>query len=358
MTESRPKKGYKEFKMDSNITKNNMLNTPTAAMFAFWLNSLPSDSAAKLFGENPATVLQAARDFQLANPVDMQQSLLEIPLLGTAYADISFSYNLDNLHNNFFTSVIGQKILPLFQYLQMLLPEDNSVFVELDTGNGKQEIPAVFFDCTDCTETIFSKLWAKGSEPPQWEKAKEIVSNLPQDWQLLYLGLMPGRPDSPLKLIFTKITVGDRHLPCSTNDMETLLKSIQHSPLTKSMTKKLQYLIDLDFTEITVSLNLMPDNQYDSRMGFEVFVPTEGTNPEETLETERGQKLLKALTNWQMADERVNLLQECCDIFFPPQTINCAETQIQAFLNHVKLQWDEEKPLPAKAYIACNSYFR
>ena len=187
---------------------------------------------------------------------------------------------------------------------------------------------------------------------------KEIVFNIPQDWQLLYLGLMPGRPDSPLKLIFTKITVDDRHLPCSTDDMETLLKNIHHSPLTASMKEKLQYLIDLDFTEITVSLNLMPDNRYDSRIGFEVFVPEEGINPEETLKTERGQKLLKALTDWQMADARVNLLPECCDIFFPPPSPNCAEAQIQAFLNHIKLQWDKDEPLPAKAYIACNSYFR
>ena len=345
--------------MNSNITDNNILqNTPTADIFAFWLNSLFADTVAKLFGENPATILEAAKDFQLANPVDMQQSLLEIPLLGTAYTDISFSYSLHNLHNNFFNSTPGKKIQPLFQYLQMLLPADNSVYVELDTGNGNQEIPAVFFDCTDCVETVFSKLWIKGSEPPQWAKAQEIVNNLPQDWQLLYLGLMPSRPDSPLKLIFTKISVNDQHLPCSIEDIETLLKNIQHSPLTKSMKEQLQYLINLNFREITVSLNLMPDNQYDSRLGFEVFVPEEGLDPEKNLESERGKKLLGALTDWQIADERVYLLQECCDIFFPPQAPNCAESQIQAFLNHIKLQWDKDKALPAKAYVACNCYFR
>ena len=345
--------------MNSNITNSNItLNTPTADTFAFWFNNLPTNIISQLFGHSQTAILRAAKDFQLVSPVDMQQSLLEIPLQGNPYTDISFSYSMKNLVNNFFNSIGGQKVLPLFQYLGMLLPKDNSVYVELDTGNSKQEIPSVFFDCTNSEKIIFSKLWAKNNEPPQWFKAEEIVNNLPQDWQLLYLGLMPGRTNSPLKMIFTRNFVNDEHLPCTLQDIENLLAAIHHSPLPADAKTKIPCLTDLNYPEITVSLNLLPDGNFDSRLGMEVFLPEEAVNPEQTLTTQRGLDLLSTLKKWQVADSRADLLPQCCGIFFPPQALNEAESQVQVFLNHIKLQWNEGKALPAKAYIACNSYFR
>ncbi len=345
--------------MNSNITNNNILrNTPTADTFAFWFNNLPTSIVSQLFGDSQTAILQAAKDFHLANPVDMQQSLLEIPLQGDAYTDISFSYSIKNLNNNFFNSAVGQKVLPLFQYLSMLLPEDNSVYVELDTGNSKQGIPSVFFDCTNAEKNIFPKLWAKKNEPPQWFKAEAIVNNLPQGWQLLYLGLMPGRTNSPLKMIFTRAFVNDEHLPCTLPDIENLLTAINHSPLPADAKTKIPCLTDWNYPEITVSLNLLPDGNFDSLLGMEVFFPEEAVNPEQTLTTQRGVNFLNALKEWQIADSRVDLLSPYCGIFFPPQALNDAESQVQVFLNHIKLQWNEDNALPAKAYIACNSYFR
>ncbi|MBQ0067457.1 MAG: hypothetical protein KBS60_04695, partial [Phascolarctobacterium sp.] len=231
----------------------------------------------QLFGKNNNTLLNAAQDFQLANPVDMQQILLEIPLLNSAYTDISFSYNTKNLQNNFFPSVAGQKIMPLFHYLTLLLAQDNNVYIELDTGKGNNTIPSIYFDCTNCEKTLFSKLWLKNMEPPQWQYARQLVNNLPENWGLLYLGLMPGRPNSPLKIIFTKTTINEQHLPCSFQDIDILLEAIQHKPLTTSIKEKIKHLTDLNFPEITVSLNLFPDNKFDNLLGIEIFVPEENT---------------------------------------------------------------------------------
>lgn len=345
-------------KMNSNITTNNILRpTLPAATFAFWLNNLPTTITSKLFGNNCPSLLQAVKDFQLANPVDMQQILLEIPLLGTPYTDISFSYNVNTFFNNFFYSIPGQKIQPLFQYLNMLLPKENNVYIELDTSKNN-EIPSVYIDCTNCEKIILSKLWKKDTEPPQWQKAQQIINNLPENWQLLYLGLMPGRSNFPLRIIFTTATANNQHLPCSVQGIDILLEAIKHQPLIPSIREKIKFLNDLEFSEITVSLNLFPNNKYDSLLGFEIFVPEENISPELSLTTPRGQKLLKTLTNWQTADDRIKLLHQCCGIFFPPQFNGCAESQVQVFLNHIKLQCDNQIILPTKAYITCNNYFR
>lgn len=323
----------------------------------FWLNSLNKKTVTQLLGNSIPAFLQTAHSYTLNGPADMIQVLLEIPLLGESGCDTSLSYSLDLFRHTGFSNQEGRKVQPLFQYLTMLTDKPISVFIEMDTSQNSR-IPAVFIDCTECVEPVFTKLWAPDAKPPQWDRAYEICGQLPKDWELLYVGFMPGRTQSPLRLIFTRATVNEQHLATDIENVEELCKAIGYPNLNNDMKEKIHRLNELEFPEITICIDLMPDLSYGPVLGMEVMVLKEKTEPEETLNTPRGHALLQQLQLWQGTDDRINLLPQCCGIFFPPQLAGYMETQMQCFLNHVKLRWDKGTPLPAKAYIALNSYFR
>lgn len=334
-----------------------MLKSAIADNFKFWLAQQQPHNLSRLLGTDVSGIIKATENFEPAVGVDMMQALLEIPLLGNPCADLSLSYDSKSFRTNYFTSEIGSKILPLFRYFSMLLPDNNLMFIEMDTSK-HNEIPAVFLDCIDHKDLIFERLWQKGAEPPQWHYAWNLTKNLPPPWKLLYIGFLPNRQEIPLKLIFAKLNGEGDYLPNTQEDIEKLLNHLGHSPLPEDAQEKLNFLFSSQYNRITVSVDLLANNEFGPILGMEVFLPENLDNPQDMLNTEQGKTLLNQLQKWQLADDRVQCLSPCCGIFFPPQKAQYMESQIQVFLNHIKLRWQDGKPLPIKAYLAVNSYFR
>lgn len=334
-----------------------MLKSAIADNFKFWLTQQQPHNLSRLLGTDVSGIIKVTENFEPAVGVDMMQALLEIPLLGNPCADLSLSYDSKSFRTNYFTSEIGNKILPLFRYFSMLLPDNNLMFIEMDTSK-HNEIPAIFLDCIDHKGLIFERLWQKGAEPVQWNRAWELTKKLPPPWKLLYIGFLPNRQEIPLKLIFAKLNGEGDYLPNTQEDIEKLLNHLGHSPLPEDAQEKLNFLFNLHHNRITVSVDLLPNKQFGPILGMEVFLPENLDTPQDMLNTEQGKTLLNQLQKWQLADDRAQCLSPCCGIFFPPQKEHCLESQIQVFLNHIKLRWLDGQPLPIKAYLAINSYFR
>ena len=334
-----------------------MLKSANADNLQFWLQQQEPQTLDELFGKNLDELIRTAKDFEPALGVNVLQTLVEVPLLGAPCADISFSFDTLDFRTNYFNSEAGRRIQPLFHYCSLLIRESNPLFIEIDTSR-HNPVPGVFLDCLKYGDMIFERLWQKDAEPPQWNRVSALVRNLPNLWQLLYVGFMPNRQDIPLKLIFVRLDRENNYLPNNPEDIATLLDYLGHEPLPQDAREKLKVLKDLDFNKITVSMEMLPNGSFGPILGTEIFLPEDLENPQELLNTEKGQKLVRQLQNWELADRRTELLTDCCGIFFPPRNFQCMESQFQVFPNHIKLRWQDGQPLPAKAYLSVNSYFR
>lgn len=334
-----------------------MLRSANADNLQFWLQQQEPQTLDELFGRNLDELIRTAKDFEPALGVNVLQTLVEVPLLGAPCADISFGFDTQDFRTNYFNSEAGRRIQPLFHYCSLLVEESNPLFIEIDTSR-HNPVPGIFLDCLKFGEVIFDRLWQKGAEPPQWNRVRNLTRNLPDLWQLLYMGFMPNRQDIPLKLIFVRLDQENEYLPNIPEDVEALLTYLGHGSLPQDAQEKLNALKDLGFNKITLSMEMLPDGSFGPILGTEIFLPEDLETPQELLNTEGGQKLLRRLQDWQLADGRAERLANCCGIFFPPKNLQCMESQIQVFPNHIKLRWQEGRPLPAKAYLSVNSYFR
>ncbi len=334
-----------------------MLKSANADNLQFWLQQQDAQTLEKLLGKNRDELLRTAKDFEPALGVDILQSLIEIPLLGEPCADISFSYDSKDFRTNYFNSEAGRRIQPLFQYCSLLINDSNPLFVEIDTSR-HNPVPGIFLDCLKYGDVIFERLWQKGAEPAQWNRVRTLIRNLPGLWQLLYVGFMPNRQDIPLKLIFVRLDRENNYLPNSPEDIKALLDYLGHEPLPRDAREKLNALKNLGFDKITVSMDMLPNGSFGPVLGTEIFLLEDLDTPQELLNTEEGKKLIQQLHDWGLADGRTEQLSRCCGIFFPPRNFQCMESQFQVFPNHIKLRWQDGRPLPAKAYLSVNSYFR
>ena len=111
-----------------------MPKSAIADNFKFWLTQQQPHNLSRLLGTDVSGIIKTTEDFEPALSVDMMQALLEIPLSGNPCADLSLSYDSKSFRTNYFTSEIGSKILPLFRYFSMLLPDNNLMFIEMDTS--------------------------------------------------------------------------------------------------------------------------------------------------------------------------------------------------------------------------------
>ena len=99
----------------------------------------------------------------------------------------------------------------------------------------------------------------------------------------------------------------------------------------------------------TLCLDLLPDGTWGKAMGMEVFQQL--LNGKKQIIASYREELLRQFANWQLTDERTNLLGECEQLLLIPDPKTNKKKLISSYLSHFKLRWQDDKPLPAKAYF-------
>lgn len=113
-------------------------------------------------------------------------------------------------------------------------------------------------------------------------------------------------------------------------------------------------LAQLGFKEWEISFDLYPDNSFGKLLGVEIALVEDGVNSIQLTNSNKWQDLWKTLQQWCLADERLDDVKSLVGSeelqFFGERT----RAFIYISLSHIKLRWDGESQLSAKAYLTHN----
>lgn len=319
-------------------------------------------TAPRLFGEDYTRVLDTCRKFELTDTDTCQPYFargsgfgLETPLLGQPYLDVSLAWRYSDFDHACFADNALQGALKRIRRAAKIYRPNDVVFAELDTGSDQSNtLPSLFFQnkSPEDGDTLLTGLWEKDEEPPQWETLRRIWQKISPDWNF-FLGLLEGRPHSPLRLLFY-----DKKLPSGKffdfKRMEDLCQTLGIPPLGKTAREQISILMKYAITPCPLVLDLMPDGSWGSMVGMEIFqMFPNGKNAPRRHWQELKQELLKM----GLADERIHLLDNCEKfIFLPTETAAGKNLITLSQISHIKLRWNDDTPLPAKAYLQIKTF--
>jgi len=320
-----------------------------------WLNILQPGIADRCFGHNMDTLLSVIDCYRLERLPQCAQSLWEFPLLGEAHCDFSFCYDRETMMGNRFLQEEGGRIGSLLWHLFNLTP-DVDIWTEIDIPKNRNQlkIPAVFLNVSNDMQIILDRTWVPGSEPPQWAKLKDIWHNLVSGWKMHYIGLMPGRANNPLRLIFKRQEIKGQTEEACLENVQELLENVGYPVLAEDAKNKLRQLEQLGFKEWEISFDLYPDNSFGEILGVETAMVEDGANPFQLTNSDKWQDLQRILLQWGLADERIRDIKGLLgsqDLQFLGEKVRAL---VYTFMSHIKLRWKGETPLPAKAYLTHN----
>jgi len=321
----------------------------------WWLITLQPGIGELYFSRNMDAFFSVIRCYGLERLPQYAQTLWEFPLLGITHCDISFCYNQKIMDGNRFVNPEGKRIEPLLRHLISLCPYlDIWTNVKVPRTKDQLKIPSVFLNVTNNMPVIMERTWARGAEPTQWKKLQDIWSNLVPGWEMHYIGLMPGRINNPLRLIFKRRGNSGQTESASLDEVRELLANVGFRYLEMDTKVKLKQLEQLGFKEWEISFDLYPDNSFGELLEVEISMVEDGVNPVQLATSAKLQNLQINLQRWGLADERIEYLQNligCKDLQFYDEAISAF---VYTFLSHIKLRWNGITPLPAKAYLTHN----
>ena len=316
----------------------------------------------RLFGGDWPKVLDTCRKFELTDTDTCQPYFargclfgLETPLLGKSYLDVSLGWRYKDFDHTCFADNTLQRALKRIRRAAKIYRPNDVVFAELDTGSDeKNTIPSLFFQnkSPEDGDKLLAGLWDKDEEPPQWEALRQIWEKISPDWNF-FLGLLEGRPHSPLRLLFY-----DKKLPSGKffdlKQTEELCRTLDLPPLGKTAREQISILTKYAITPCPLVLDLMPDGTWGTMVGMEIFqmFPNSKNAPRR-----HWQEIKEELLKMGLADERIHLLEDCEKMVFLPSETEAGKNLITlSQISHIKLRWNDDNPLPAKAYLQLKTF--
>ena len=320
-----------------------------------WFNSMDKDLRLTLFGPSLAKVYATAKTGKIATDQIKLSGLPEIPLSGPAYTDYSLSYILDSVLKGDIVNSALNDTLPLIKKIATVVPVKKSLFMEFDAGSGNDTAhPSLFFKTgkPDSADGLIALFKQESPHPRRWEMFEKIWGQIKGQWRLVYIGLMPRRKDSPVRIILSPDTQQPHDNPVE--ELEALFTALGYPFPHSDVLQKFDVIWQINRTipysaSYTLCLDLLPDGTWGKTIGMEIF--QELLNGKKQIIASYREKLIHQFRDWQLADERVNLLGDCEKMLLIPDSETEKKYLLCSYLNHFKLRWQDDNPLPVKAYF-------
>ena len=293
---------------------------------------------AKLMNQAPLYALNGAR-------VDF---FAEATLNGTAQVDLSAQYAAEIFAKN--NPLQGRSVEQegdFFHYyagelarLKPSLLKSCALYLEADIREETREQVASFINLSG---TIADELLPSALAYRGWADRREQVAALLKrlkPWcEPWHFGFMESRTEKPFRLVLI--------LKNDLQNIEELLQLVGVSPLPGDGVELLQAIAELDIFSYMLDLDILPDGSVGSTVGIELL-PKKAIWPARQrllVKTPEYERFCKLLQQAGLADERIEALTN--SIF----TAKNADVYIYSRISHFKLRWQEQRALPAKAYV-------
>lgn len=322
-------------------------------------NIIASDGREALFfgAPNKAQIAQAVA---LGSQVFNYPSFyLEFPLAGAPWLDILIShgngrflpYTADTA-KRWHKMPFGAAFKWAIDYMQ---DKDFAFGTEFDLSLQKDGLPTpgFYIDNAD-NDGLLRGVMSALNESSRTQALLGYLAQTPPGWTRYYLGFMPGRPDSPLRLGFMidteRIKEYQENLMLLAADLQVLGFSAFDTAMLKEITNPVFGSFSWE-----LQLDLYPDGTIGPVLGLIYSFHNGGNNESiRQLDTDRIQLLMQHLKEQRLIDDRWHRLPEC--LFYKKHLYITEEWQmafcgISCSLNVLKIKWKNKNPQPAKFYL-------
>ena len=316
-----------------------------------WLQYLSKGSAKALVGDIEDKHIQVIGLYDIYPHAF--EYCAEVPLKGAPGMDLSCRYpaakflQSNPLKDNKLKSC-GDFFHSFAVEQHKLLPEITPLsycYLETDTASGVSNKTALFLNIAGkLVPNLLPKVMQWQQREDVLEKVNAYLQQVKPQAGLWYIGFMNSRKETPLRLVLHSLN----RRPIELLDIAARLGKVQ---AVEQMKEFAGLLAQTGLCSFFLDVDVMPDGSLGDTVGLEVLLPKPMPEQQkELLRLPEFKKFFALLQAQGAADARLDLLTDCLFSREAPDKFQEPYVLLSK-LSHIKLSWQQEKLLPAKAYL-------
>lgn len=312
---------------------------------------------AELFGECGSLLRSAAENAMIENSLPC--FYLEFPLSGNPCTDLVVLYE-EVASDSRFAHGNG------FGYQEMLdwystLPVDRGYAMgfEVDTGTGQTDKAGIYFQPRSSTELIKPFLKTVGEES-RASSYLAVSEHLPSHMPSAYIGLFPGREESPMRIGGYTSPDTSIMLAESPGVLRDAFEAIGFTAWDDEMLAICRDLYSVA-EDTDYQFDIYPDGSLGDTFGLDMSL--RHIHPNEAvrwIEQGNGKEIFIKLKNYGLIDDRYKKIPGASFAKGIPVTKedgHAALLGLSCRFSYVKVKFKAGKPMPAKLYLRLNAFY-
>ena len=281
---------------------------------------------------------------------------LEFPLLGEPCFDLLSVYGYVK-PNTRFAPGAGFGYQAMLDWFTGICEPGGEVScgIELDTSTGEAERAGVYLQQRERHNLVAPFLESVG-EAGRAQAYLDVLAHMPQGWPPAYVGLFPGRPGSPMRIGGYMDGFELAHCADDPAHLGDCFRRIGFSafdaPMLKRCAKFMRLAPSVDF-----QFDIMPNGSLGDTCGLSLsFNETKPREARECMESGYGAKVMQALQEWGLADDRWKLIAGAAfarHVGYEREDGTEGRFALCIRFNYAKVKFSACEPQPAKFYLTC-----
>lgn len=302
--------------------------------------------------------------YELARPAyertligdEYPRAYLEFPLLGEPCFDL-LSLHARVGQGDRFAPGAGFGLQPMFDWFAGACGDGGlpSVGIELDTSVGETERAGVYLQQRPRHELVEPFLASVGEARRACDYL-EVLGRMPEGWPPAYVGLFPGRSGTPMRI---GGYMDQAELVRCANDPSHLgecFRRIGFTAFDDQMLGRCAEFMRLS-PSVDFQFDIMPNGSLGSTFGLSLsFNDTMPREARECMESGYGERVMRVLQDWKLADERWRLIAGAAfarHVGYERDDGKAGRFALCIRFNYAKVKFVNCEPQPAKFYLTC-----
>ena len=281
---------------------------------------------------------------------------LEFPLLGEPCFDL-LSVHSSVEPKDRFAPGAGFGYQPMLDWFAGACDKSGtiSVGIEIDTSLGETERAGVYLQQRTHHEFVEPFLTSVG-EPERAFDYMEVLGRMPRGWPPAYVGLFPGRPDTPMRIGGYMSRAELTRCADDPSHLAECFRGIGFAAFDDRMLGQCVAFMRLA-PSVDFQFDIMPDGSLGNTFGLSLsFNETMPRAAKECMDSGYGAHLMQSLRRWGLADDRWKLIAGAAfarHVGYEREDGGEGRFALCIRFNYAKVKFKDCIPQPAKFYLTC-----
>ena len=227
--------------------------------------------------------------------------------------------------------------------------------IELDTSTGETERAGAYLQQRKRHELVAPFLGSIG-EAKRAQAYQDALARMPEGWPPSYVGLFPGRPDTPMRIGGYMDNTELERCADDPAHLGDCFKKIGFSAFDAPMLERCAEFMRLA-PSIDFQFDIMPDGSLGDTFGLSLsFNETKPREAHACMESGYGATVMRALQNWGLADDRWKMIAGAAfarHVGYERDDGTEGRFALCIRFNYAKVKFRACEPQPAKFYLTC-----